>query len=202
MIEALAGQTPRNMGPLTVKYMETFDEEILGRSLSFLERSAKAKQPFFFWHNPTRMHVQTYLKPESRHLATPISSEEDIHGSSMMELDGHVGQLLKKLDKLGLARNTIVMFTSDNGAQVFNYPDNGTTPFREEKSSIWEGGYLVPMMVRWLEAIKPGSVSNSIQAHYDLFTTLAHAAGVPSSQARMSWRIARPNSDDWPVLSR
>ncbi|MFY8087475.1 MAG: sulfatase-like hydrolase/transferase, partial [Rubrivivax sp.] len=179
VIEAFAGQAPRDMGPLTAKRMETFDEEILERSLNFVERSAKEKQPFFLWHNPTRMHVYTHLKPESRHLATPISSEEDVHGSGMMELDGHIGQLLKKLDQLGLAQNTIVIFTSDNGAQVFNYPDNGTTPFRGEKSSTWEGGYRVPMLVRWPAAIKPGSVSNGIQSHYDLFTTLAHAAGVP-----------------------
>jgi arylsulfatase A-like enzyme len=191
VIEAFAGQTPRDMGPLTVKRMETFDEEILERSLNFVERSAKAKQPFFLWHNPTRMHVYTHLKPESRHLATPISSEDDIHGSGMMELDGHVGQLLKKLDDLGLAKNTIVIFTSDNGAQTFNYPDNGTTPFRGEKSSTWEGGYRVPMLVRWPEAVKPGSVSNGIQTHYDLFTTLSHAAGLPgvADQLKASHKV-------------
>jgi arylsulfatase A-like enzyme len=179
VIEAFAGQAPRDLGPLSPKRMETFDDEILDRSLNFLERSAKEKLPFFLWHNPTRMHVYTHLKPESRHLATPHSSEDDVYGSGLMELDQHIGRLLKKLDDLGLAKNTIVLFTSDNGPQVFTWPDGGTTPFRGEKASTWEGGYRVPMLVRWPEAIKPGSVSNGIQTHYDLFTTLARAAGVP-----------------------
>ena len=125
------------------------------------------------------MHVNTHLKPESRYLAAPYSSEEDVFGSGMMEMDGHIGQILAKLDQLGLTKNTIVVFTSDNGPQNFTFPDGGTTPFRGEKSSTWEGGYRVPMLVRWPGAIKPGTVSNAIQTHYDLFSTLAHAAGAP-----------------------
>jgi arylsulfatase len=180
MIDAVAGQPPRDDGPLTRKRMETVDDEVTARSLKFMEASAKAKEPFFLWHNSTRMHVWTYLKPESRYLALPYSSEEDIYGSGMIELDNHVGQLLKKLDDLGLTKNTIVMFTSDNGPQSFTWPDGGTTPFRGEKSSTWEGGYRVPMLARWPAAIPAGSVSNGIQSHYDLFTTLASAAGVPN----------------------
>jgi arylsulfatase A-like enzyme len=180
MIDAVAGKEPRDDGPLTRKRMETVDDEVTARSLKFMEASAKAKEPFFLWHNSTRMHVWTYLKPESRYLALPYSSEEDIYGSGMIELDNHVGQLLKKLDDLGLTKNTIVMFTSDNGPQSFTWPDGGTTPFRGEKSSTWEGGYRVPMLARWPAGIPAGSVSNGIQSHYDLFTTLASAAGVPN----------------------
>lgn len=180
MIDAVAGQPPRDIGPLTNKRMETVDDEITARSLKFIEASAKAKEPFFLWHNSTRMHVWTYLKPESRYLAAPYSSEEDIYGSGMIELDNHVGQLLKKLDDLGLAKNTIVLFTSDNGPQSYTWPDGGTTPFRGAKASTWEGGYRVPLLVRWPATIAAGSVSNGIQAHYDLFTTLASAAGVPN----------------------
>lgn len=179
VIEAVAGQPPRDVGPLTRKRMETFDEEILAHSLSFIERSVKAGQPFFLYHNTERMHVYNHLKPEDRYLAAKISSEEDIFGSGMMELDGFVGQLLKKLDDLGVAKNTIVLFTSDNGPQSYSFPEGGTTPFRGEKASTWEGGYRVPMLARWPGVIKPGSISNGIQTHYDLFTTLAHAAGVP-----------------------
>jgi arylsulfatase len=179
VLEARAGETPKDLGPLTVQRMQTIDDESTARSLKFIEEAAKARQPFFLWHNPTRMHVYTHLKPESRYLAAPYSTEEDVYGSGMMEMDGHIGQILAKLDQLGLARNTIVVFTSDNGPQNFSFPDGGSTPFRGEKSSTWEGGYRVPMLVRWPAAIKPGSVSNAIQTHYDLFTTLARAAGVP-----------------------
>lgn len=179
VLEAFAGQAPKDLGPLTRKRMETIDDESTERSLKFIDSSVKSGEPFFLWHNPTRMHVNTHLKAASRYLAADFSSEEDIYGSGMMEMDGHVGQLLKKLDDLGIAKNTIVIFTSDNGPQIFTWPDAGSTPYRGEKSSIWEGGYRVPMLVRWPAAIPAGSVSNGIQAHYDIFTTLAHAAGVP-----------------------
>jgi arylsulfatase len=202
MIDAVAGQPPRDDGPLTKKRMETVDDEVTARSLKFIESSAKDKAPFFLWHNSTRMHVWTYLKPESRYLALPYSSEEDVYGSGMIELDNHVGQLLKKLDDLGLTKNTIVMFTSDNGPQSFTWPDGGTTPFRGEKASTWEGGYRVPMLARWPAAIPAGSVSNGIQSHYDLFTTLASAAGVPNAadQLKASHKVridGVDNLDHW-----
>ncbi len=202
MIDAVAGQAPRDDGPLTKKRMETVDDEVTARSLKFIESSAKEKAPFFLWHNSTRMHVWTYLKPESRYLALPYSSEEDFYGSGMIELDNHVGQLLKKLDDLGLTKNTIVMFTSDNGPQSFTWPDGGTTPFRGEKASTWEGGYRVPMLARWPAAIPAGSVSNGIQSHYDLFTTLASAAGVPNAadQLKASHKVridGVDNLDHW-----
>jgi arylsulfatase len=131
------------------------------------------------------MHINTHLKPESRYLAADFSSEEDLYGSGMAEHDGHVGQLLKELDKLGLTKNTIVLYTSDNGAMSAWWPDGGTQPFRGEKASTWEGGYRVPMLVRWPAAIPAGSISNGIQTHYDLFTTLATAAGIPDVAAKV-----------------
>jgi len=185
VIEAFAGQAPKDLGPLTKKRMETFDEEVLDRSLNFLQRSAQAKQPFFLWFNTTRMHINTHLKAQSRYLAADFSSEEDVFGSGMAEHDGHVGTLLNALDNLGLAHNTIVVYTSDNGATSVSWPDGGTQPFRGEKASTWEGGYRVPMMVRWPAAIAPGSISNGIQTHYDLFTTLAAAAGIPDVAAQL-----------------
>lgn len=202
VIDAVAGQPPRDAGPLTRKRMETFDEEVLARSLSFMERAAKAREPFFLYHNTTRMHVYNHLKPEVRYLAAKISSEDDIFGSGMMELDGHVGQLLRKLEELGQDKNTIVLFTADNGPQTYSYPEGGTTPFRGEKASTWEGGYRVPMLVRWPGVIKPGSISNGIQTHYDLFTTLARAAGVPdvARQLEASARVkidGVDNLDHW-----
>lgn len=165
-------------GPLTIKRMETVDEEFRDRTIKFIEESTAAKKPFFVWHAPSRMHIYTHLKPESRYLAKPYSSADDIYGSGMMELDQHVGQILKRLDDLGIRDNTIVLFTSDNGAMAAWWPDGGTTPFRSEKATTWEGGVRVPMLVRWPAQIPAGSVSNGIQSHLDLFTTLAAAAGV------------------------
>ena len=164
-------------GPLTTKRMETVDEEFLDRTKKFITHSAQAKQPFFAWFNPSRMHIYTHLKPSSRHLASDISSEFDIYGSGMMEHDGHVGQLLNLLDELKIADNTIVVYTTDNGAMVSWWPDGGSTPFRGEKATTWEGGVRVPMLVRWPAKIAKGKTSNGIQSHEDMFTTLAAAAG-------------------------
>ncbi|MNQ78560.1 Arylsulfatase [compost metagenome] len=131
------------------------------------------------------MHIYTRLKPESRKLANQYSSEFDVYGSGLMEHDKDVGELLQLLDDLKIANNTIVIYTTDNGAQVATWPDGGTTPFRGEKATTWEGGVRVPMLVRWPGKIKPGSVSNGIQTHEDIFTTLAAAAGVPDVAARL-----------------
>ncbi|MCU0377447.1 MAG: arylsulfatase [Bacteroidales bacterium] len=165
-------------GPLDPKRMETVDEEFLARTMTFIEKSVKEGKPFFTWFCPSRMHIYTHLKPESKNLATPYSSEFDIYGSGMMELDAMVGQILKKLEDLGIAENTIVVFTTDNGAMADWFPDGGTTPFRGEKATTWEGGVRVPMLVRWPARIKAGKVSNGIQDHTDIFTTLAAAAGI------------------------
>lgn len=171
-------QRIKDTGPLDPKRMETVDDEFLDRTLKFMDASAKEKKPFFAWFNPTRMHIYTHLRPENRNLATPYSSEFDIYGSGMIELDNMVAKILKKLDELGIAENTIVLFTTDNGAMVDWFPDAGTTPFRGEKATTWEGGVRVPMLVRWPAKIPAGKVSNGIQDHTDIFTTLAAAAGV------------------------
>ena len=133
-------QTIEDTGPLTKKRMETVDEEFLGAALDFIDRQHKAGKPFFCWFNSTRMHIYTHLKPESKG-KTGLGIEAD----GMAELDGMVGQLLKKLDDLGIADNTIVVWTTDNGAEVFSWPDGGTTPFKGEKNTNWEGGYRVPV---------------------------------------------------------
>jgi len=165
-------QTIEDTGPLTKKRMETVDEEFLAASLDFMERQHKAGKPFFCWFNSTRMHIYTHLKPASQG-KTGLGLEAD----GMTELDGMVGQLLKKLDDLGIADNTIVVWTTDNGAEAFSWPDGGTTPFRGEKNTNWEGGYRVPCLMRWPGVIKPGTQVNDITSHEDWVPTLAAAAG-------------------------
>jgi arylsulfatase A-like enzyme len=181
-------QRIRDTGPLTTQRMETVDEEFLDRTQRFIRQSTQAKQPFFAWFAPSRMHIYTHLKPASRHLASDITSEFDVYGSGMMEHDGHVGQLLQLLDELKIADNTIVIYTTDNGAMVSWWPDGGATPFRGEKATTWEGGVRVPLLVRWPARIPAGKVSNGIQTHEDLFTTLAAAAGHADVAARLKAR--------------
>src|SRR5215475_4995925 len=166
-------------GPLTKKRMETVDEEFLAAALDFIDRQHKAGKPFFVWFNSTRMHIFTHLKPESQG-----KTGRGIYPDGMVEHDGHVGQLLKKLDDLGIANNTLVVYTTDNGAEVMSWPDGGSTPFRGEKATGWEGGFRVPMMIRWPGVIKPGTVYNDIFAHEDLLPTLAAAGGDPDVVAR------------------
>jgi len=181
-------QRIKDTGPLTTKRMETVDEEFLDRTQKFIASSVQAKQPFFAWFNASRMHIYTHLKPASRHLASNISSEFDIYGSGLMEHDGHVGQLLKQLDDLKIADNTIVVYTTDNGAMVSWWPDAGATPFHGEKATTWEGGVRVPMLVRWPAKIPKGKVSNGIQTHEDMFTTLATAAGYGDVRGKLKER--------------
>lgn len=171
-------QIIKDTGPLDPKRMETVDDEFNARAIAFMEAAVQEGKPFFVWHNPTRMHIYTHLRPEHRDLATPFSSEFDVYGSGMMELDMQVGQLMDKLDDLGVADNTIVIFTTDNGPMTDWYPDGGASPYRGEKATTWEGGVRVPLLVRWPERIPGGKKSNGIQDHTDLFTTLAAAAGV------------------------
>jgi arylsulfatase A-like enzyme len=178
-------QTIKDTGPLDRKRMETVDDEFLARTEAFMTASVKAGQPFFAWYAPTRMHIYTHLRPGREALAAPHSSELDTFGSGMMELDLQVGQLLAKLEALGIAKNTIVLFTADNGAMAAWYPDGGTTPFRGEKATTWEGGVRVPMLIRWPAFIPAGKVSNGIQENMDLFTTLAAAAGAPDVAAQL-----------------
>lgn len=174
------GQDVTDTGQLTVERMKTFDEEILERSIDFMKRAVESDTPFFIWHATSRMHVYTHLKEESRNLATPISSAEDVFGSGLMEHDGHVGQLLDTLDELGIADNTIVIYTTDNGPEQSSWPDAGTTMFRGEKMTTWEGGVRAPFLVRWPERIPAGLKLNGISAHEDVLPTIAAAVGRPN----------------------
>jgi arylsulfatase len=159
-------------GPLTKKRMETIDMEVTAKTLDFMERAKKADKPFFIWWNSTRMHVFTHLKAES-----VGKTGLGIYADGMVEHDGHVGEVLAKLKELGLEENTIVMYSTDNGSESFSWPDGGTTMFRGEKTTNWEGGYRVPTVIRWPGVIKPGTIINEIGAHEDMLTTLLAAAG-------------------------
>ena len=167
-------------GPLTTKRMETIDEEVTKASLDYLENAKKANKPFFLWWNSTRMHIFTHLKKESQG-----KTGLGIYPDGMVEHDAMVGQLLDKLKELGLDENTIVMYSTDNGAEEMSWPDGGTTPFRGEKNTNWEGGYRVPTAIRWPGVIKPGTVSNEIFSHEDMLPTLLAAAGVPDVKEQL-----------------
>ena len=173
-------QRIEDTGSLTVKRMETVDGEFLDASLKFMDAAVKDDKPFFCWFNSTRMHIFTHLKKESQGV-TGLG----VYPDGMVEHDGHVGQLLKKLDDLGIAENTIVMYATDNGAEEFSWPDGGTTPFRGEKDTNWEGAWRVPCMIRWPGVIKPGTVSNDIFSHQDMLPTLVAAAGEPDIVAKL-----------------
>ena len=168
----VGAQRIENTGALTVKRMETIDDEFTDAALGWMDKQAKSGKPFFCYYNSTRMHIFTHLKPESVG-KTPYGIESD----GMVEHDGHVGQLLDKLDQLGVADNTIVVYTSDNGAEMMTWPDGGSTPYRGEKATNWEGGYRVPTLIRWPGVIKPGTVYAQFFAHEDLIPTFAAAAG-------------------------
>ena len=150
-------QTIKDTGPLTKKRMETIDEEVTAHAIDFMERATKADKPFFLWWNSSRMHVFTHLKKESKG-----KTGLGIYADGMVEHDGHVGQLLAKLKELGIDENTIVMYSTDNGAECLSWPDGGTTMFRGEKATNWEGGSRVPCMIRWPGVIKPGTIINDI----------------------------------------
>jgi arylsulfatase len=139
-----------------------------------MDKAAKGDKPFFMWFNSTRMHIFTHLKKESEG-----KTGLGVYPDGMVEHDGHVGKLLDKLDELGIADNTIVMYSTDNGAEVMSWPDGGTTPFRGEKNTNYEGAWRVPCAIRWPGVIKPGTVSNEIFTHQDMLPTLAAAAGEP-----------------------
>jgi arylsulfatase A-like enzyme len=173
-------QRIESTGPLGKKRMETIDEEVTKLSLDYLEKAKKADKPFFLWWNSTRMHIWTHLKKESQG-KTGLGIEAD----GMVEHDAMVGQLLDKLKELGLEENTIVMYSTDNGAESFSWPDGGTTPFHGEKAENWEGGFRVPCAIRWPGVIKPGTVLNDIFSHEDMLPTFLAAAGVPDVKEQL-----------------
>ncbi len=173
-------QKIENKGALTRKRMETIDDEVLEASLQYLERAKKANKPFFLWTNFTRMHIWTHLKEE-----VEGKSGLGIYPDGMLEHDAHIGKLLDKLKELGLDENTIVMYSTDNGAETMSWPDGGTTPFRGEKNTNWEGGYRVPAVIKWPGVIKPGTINNDIYSHMDMLPTIMAAVGVPDVKEQL-----------------
>ncbi len=180
VIRSSADGQIEDTGPLTRKRMETVDEETLVAALDFMNSAVEQQKPFFVWWNSTRMHVFTHLKEESEGV-----TGQGIYADGMVEHDGHVGQLLDKLDELGITENTIVMYSTDNGAETFTWPDGGTTMFRGEKNTQWEGGFRVPTMIRWPGVTEPGTIINEIGAHNDMFTTIAGAVGQTEIKAQL-----------------
>jgi arylsulfatase A-like enzyme len=173
-------QKIESTGPLSVKRMETIDEEVTKLSLDYLEKAKAANRPFFLWWHSTRMHINTHLKAESKG-----KTGLGVYPDGMVEHDGHVGQILDKLKELGLEENTIVMYSTDNGAEVFGWPDGGATPFRGEKNENCEGGYRVPCAIRWPGVIKPGTVLNDVFSHEDMVPTIMAAVGVPDVKEQL-----------------
>ncbi|MCB4767395.1 arylsulfatase [Ancylobacter sp. Lp-2] len=180
VIHSYADGRIEDTGPLNTKRMETVDEEFLGAAKDFIDRQHKADKPFFVWFNSTRMHIFTHLKPDSNG-----KTGKGIHADGMVEHDGHVGQLLKQLDDLGIADDTIVLYTTDNGAELALWPDGAMTPFHGEKGTTWEGGMRIPMMVRWPGVVKPGSQITDIVTLMDWMPTFAAAAGLPDLKEKM-----------------
>ena len=167
-------QVIKDTGPLTKKRMETIDDDIADRAADFIKRQSTAGKPFFVWVNFTHMHFRTHVKPESKGQSGRWQSE---YHDVMIDHDKNVGTVLKALDDAGIADNTFVMYSTDNGPHMNSWPDGAMTPFRNEKNSNWEGAYRVPCMVRWPGKIKPGAISNQMVAHHDWLPTLAAIAG-------------------------
>ena len=180
VIKSTADGKIEDTGPLTKKRMETVDEEFLSATLDFIDRASEADKPFFTWFNSTRMHFFTHVPSEWKG-----KSGLNYYADGMLQHDDHVGQILTKLDDLGIADNTIVIYTTDNGVHNSTWPDSGVTPFRGEKNTNWEGGYRVPMIVRWPGKIKADSVSNEIMSHLDWVPTLMAAAGEPKIKEKL-----------------
>ena len=185
VIKSSADGKIQDTGPLNIARMPTVDEEFLGAAKDFIGRQARANRPFFCWFNSTRMHVFTHLKP-----ASLGKTGKGIHADGMVEHDGLVGELLQQLDDLGIANNTIVLYTTDNGAEIALWPDGAMTMFHGEKGTTWEGGFRIPMMVRWPGVVKPGTQYNDIISLIDWFPTLCAAAGIPDIKEKMKTGFA------------
>jgi arylsulfatase A-like enzyme len=170
----------QDTGPLTKKRMETIDEEVNAKAFDFMERSVKSDKPFFVWWNSTKMHIFTHLKD-----GVGGKTGLGIYADGMVEHDRQIGEVLAKLKELGVEENTIVMYSTDNGAEAFTWPDGGTTMFRGEKNTQWEGGYRVPCAIKWPGVIKAGTVVNDIGAHEDMLPTLLAAAGDTAVKDRL-----------------
>ena len=182
VIKASADGKIEDTGPLTKKRMETIDEETTGAAIDFIQRQQKAGKPFFCWWNATRMHFRTHVKKEHEGLSGPEGNE---YQDGMVEHDMQVGQFLKLLDDLGIANDTLVFYSTDNGPHFNTWPDSGTTIFRSEKNSNWEGAYRVPAFVRWPGQFPAGAVLNGIVSHEDWLPTFAAIAGEPDIKAKL-----------------
>jgi arylsulfatase len=174
------GQTVKDTGPLTKKRMETIDEEITERALNWMETQAKADKPFFLWYNSTAMHFRTHLADKNRG-----KSGQDDYSDRMVTHDEQIGMMLDKVDQLGIADNTIVMYSTDNGPENDTWPDGANTPFRSQKDTNWEGAWRVPAFIRWPGKIKAGTVLNGIVCHQDMLPTLVAAAGDPDINQKL-----------------
>ncbi|AXN46353.1 Arylsulfatase precursor [Mycobacterium marinum] len=169
-------QRIEDTGPLTKKRMETIDDETTDACLDFMKRQVEADTPFFVWMNMTHMHLRTHTKPESVGQAGVWQSP---YHDTMIDHDGHVGRILDAVDELGIAEDTIVIYSTDNGPHANTWPDGATTPFRSEKNTNWEGAFRIPEMIRWPGKISAGVVSNEIIQHHDWLPTFLAAAGEP-----------------------
>jgi arylsulfatase len=168
-------QTIENTGPLTKKRMETIDDEVTAGAIKFMDKAASDGKPFFIWYNTSRMHVITHISSKWEG-----KSGLGTYADGMLEHDADIGIMLDELKKLGIEDNTIVMYSSDNGAEMCSWPDGGTTMFRGEKNTQWEGGWRVPCLIRWPGVIKPGTIINDMGAHEDMIPTLMAAVGDPT----------------------
>ena len=190
VIKSFADGKIEDTGPLTKKRMETIDDETVAAALDFMDRQTAAKKPFFLWWNGTRMHFRTHVKPEHRGI-----SGQDEYSDGMVEHDMHVGEILKKIDDLGIGDNTIVFYSTDNGPHYNTWPDAASTPFRGEKNTNWEGGWRVPAMIRWPGHIAPDTVSNEIMHHMDWLPTFLSAAGQPDIKEKLLTGYKANNKD-------
>ena len=183
-------QQIEDTGPLTKKRMETIDDETSAAAIDFIERQAKASKPFFCWFNCTRMHFRTHVKDDRR--SPPGLTARTEYADGMVEHDGHVGQLLKALDDLGIANDTIVLYTTDNGPHMNTWPDGAMTPFRSEKNTNWEGAFRVPCMIRWPGKIKPGlGLQRDRQRRSTGCRPCSPPPAIPTSRKSCS-RVTRP----------
>jgi arylsulfatase A-like enzyme len=180
VIHSFADGRIEDTGPLTKKRMETIDDEVTEHALRFIDETHQAKKPFFVWYNTTAMHFRTHCAKKNEG-----KSGQGFYNDVMVAHDENIGKMLKKLDDLGIADNTIVMYSTDNGPHYNSWPDAGITPFRSEKNTNWEGGWRVPAFVRWPAKFKAGTVLNGIVSHQDWLPTLLAAAGEPDIKAKL-----------------